>query len=207
MTSRFRFEYVKQQVDALTYIQQHVQLHRVGIIYKGLCPFHDEHTPSFTVYPIGYQENPYVSFYCFGCSAGGDILEFRRRLQHLTNPTAALELFEQELGIEPDDTVLQLTLLRDELRRQQHSDDVSLSLSDLNVICSRICRHYLAWVEANLPTRYEQELGVMHGYYRSLDDQLLNLSALEAQGLIDTTHEFLALRRATLEGLINNGEN
>ena len=43
----------------------------------GLCPFHNEKTPSFTVYP---DTN---SFYCFGCGAGGDVISFIRRIDNL----------------------------------------------------------------------------------------------------------------------------
>ena len=55
----------------------YVQLKRRGRNLVGLCPFHNEHTPSFNLYP----ENG--SFYCFGCGAGGDIITFVRRIENL----------------------------------------------------------------------------------------------------------------------------
>ncbi|NQS89035.1 DNA primase, partial [Patescibacteria group bacterium] len=47
-----------------------IQLKRAGINYKALCPFHQEKTPSFCVFP---KTN---SFYCFGCHHGGDVIKF-----------------------------------------------------------------------------------------------------------------------------------
>ena len=52
-------------------------LKRRGRNLVGLCPFHNEKTPSFTVYP----ENN--SFYCFGCGAGGDVISFVKRVENL----------------------------------------------------------------------------------------------------------------------------
>ena len=62
-------------VDA---ISGHVHLKRNGRIYKGLCPFHSERTPSFTVYPDTQ------SYYCFGCGAGGDVINFTKEINGLT---------------------------------------------------------------------------------------------------------------------------
>ncbi|MBO5410602.1 MAG: DNA primase [Clostridia bacterium] len=58
-------------------ISSHVSLKRRGKTLVGLCPFHNEKTPSFTVYPDTR------SFYCFGCGAGGDVISFVRRVDNL----------------------------------------------------------------------------------------------------------------------------
>lgn len=58
-------------------VSTYVRLRRRGRTLVGLCPFHGEKTPSFTVYP----ENN--SFYCFGCGAGGDVITFVRRIENL----------------------------------------------------------------------------------------------------------------------------
>ena len=54
-----------------------VELRKRGINYIGLCPFHNEKTPSFTVYP----ENG--SYYCFGCGQGGDVITFVMKNENL----------------------------------------------------------------------------------------------------------------------------
>lgn len=71
------FEELKYRNDIVTVIGNYVSLRRRGRNLVGLCPFHSEKTPSFTVYPDSQ------SFYCFGCGAGGDVISFIRRMEHL----------------------------------------------------------------------------------------------------------------------------
>ena len=58
-------------------IGSYVTLRRAGSNFNGLCPFHSEKTPSFTVFPAT------KSFYCFGCGAGGDVISFVMRAENL----------------------------------------------------------------------------------------------------------------------------
>ena len=68
---------LQERVDIEEVISSHITLRRRGRTLVGLCPFHNEKTPSFTVYP---DTN---SFYCFGCGAGGDVISFIRRIDNL----------------------------------------------------------------------------------------------------------------------------
>lgn len=68
---------IKYRNDIETAVSQYVNLKRRGKNLVGLCPFHGEKTPSFTVYP----ENG--SFYCFGCGAGGDVFTFTGLIENL----------------------------------------------------------------------------------------------------------------------------
>lgn len=68
---------IKYRNDIETAISQYVNLKRRGKNLVGLCPFHSEKTPSFTVYP----ENG--SFYCFGCGVGGDVFTFTGLIENL----------------------------------------------------------------------------------------------------------------------------
>lgn len=68
---------IKYRNDIESVISQYVNLRRRGKNLVGLCPFHNEKTPSFTVYP----ENG--SFYCFGCGAGGDVITFISLIENL----------------------------------------------------------------------------------------------------------------------------
>ena len=73
-------EYVQEVVrrtDIVDLIGSYVQLRHRGRTQTGLCPFHNEKTPSFVVYP----ENQ--SFYCFGCGVGGDAITFVRKINNL----------------------------------------------------------------------------------------------------------------------------
>ena len=65
---------VKESVDIVSLISEHVPLKRTGRRYSGCCPFHDEKTPSFSVNPeLGF-------FYCFGCHKKGDAITFLREM-------------------------------------------------------------------------------------------------------------------------------
>lgn len=68
---------LKGYSDIEQIISSYVRLTRRGRIHVGLCPFHNEKTGSFTVYPDSQ------SFYCFGCGAGGDVVSFIRRVENL----------------------------------------------------------------------------------------------------------------------------
>lgn len=61
---------LKSRADIVSVVSEHVVLRKVGRSHKGLCPFHKEKSPSFTV-----RADPPV-FHCFGCGAGGDVVEF-----------------------------------------------------------------------------------------------------------------------------------
>lgn len=73
-------------------ISSYVTLKRAGSNFSGLCPFHNEKTPSFTVFP-GTK-----SFYCFGCGAGGDVITFIMKAENLDYPSA-LEFLAKRAGI------------------------------------------------------------------------------------------------------------
>ncbi len=68
---------LQEKADIESFISANISLKRRGKTLVGLCPFHNEKTPSFTVYP---ESN---SFYCFGCGAGGDVITFVRRMENL----------------------------------------------------------------------------------------------------------------------------
>ncbi len=83
---------LKYRSDIETVISTYVGLKRKGRNLSGLCPFHSEKTPSFTVYP----ENQ--SFYCFGCGAGGDVVTFVRKIENLEY-VEALRLLASRAGM------------------------------------------------------------------------------------------------------------
>ncbi|PWL59796.1 MAG: DNA primase [Oscillospiraceae bacterium] len=85
-------EELKYRSDIEQVISSYVPLKRTGRNLKGLCPFHSEKTPSFTVYP----ENQ--SFYCFGCGAGGDVVTFIRKIENLEY-VEALRFLAQRAGM------------------------------------------------------------------------------------------------------------
>lgn len=78
-------------------ISSYVVLKRAGNTYKGLCPFHNEKTPSFTVYP---QTG---SYYCFGCQNGGDVITFIRSAENL-DYMEAVRLLADKAGLNMPET-------------------------------------------------------------------------------------------------------
>ena len=83
---------IKARSDIETVVSSVVTLKRTGLNLKGLCPFHSEKTPSFTVYP-GTQ-----SYYCFGCGAAGDVITFVMRSENL-DYVSAVETLAKRAGI------------------------------------------------------------------------------------------------------------
>lgn len=86
-------EEIKYRNDIEDVISGYVTLKRAGSNLLGLCPFHSEKTPSFTVF-AGTK-----TFYCFGCGAGGDVISFIMRQENL-DYREALELLARRAGIE-----------------------------------------------------------------------------------------------------------
>lgn len=88
---------LKFKTDIEDIISTYVTLRKNGSTSKGLCPFHNEKTPSFTVY------NDTQSFYCFGCGAGGDAVTFIKKIENL-DYIDAVKLLAQRAGLQmPDD--------------------------------------------------------------------------------------------------------
>lgn len=88
---------LRLKTDVVDLISSYVSLKKRGNTYVGLCPFHNEKTPSFTVY-----ENT-QSFYCFGCGAGGDGVSFMRKIENL-DYIDAVKALAQRAGMQmPDD--------------------------------------------------------------------------------------------------------
>ncbi|HUI93054.1 MAG TPA: DNA primase [Chitinivibrionales bacterium] len=85
-------EEIRNAINIADVVGRHVALRPAGQNLKGLCPFHKEKTPSFTVSPAK------GIFYCFGCHKGGDVFKFLMELEGLTFPEA-LRLLADEAGI------------------------------------------------------------------------------------------------------------
>ena len=85
-------EEIRYRCDIEDVIGSYVTLKRAGSNRNGLCPFHGEKTPSFTVFPNT------KSFYCFGCGAGGDVITFIQKIENL-DYVASLEFLAARAGI------------------------------------------------------------------------------------------------------------
>lgn len=123
-------------------VSSYVHLSKRGKISVGLCPFHNEKTPSFTVYPDTQ------SFYCFGCGAGGDVVSFIRRIENLEY-VEAIRLLAQRAGLQmPDDTQ------NDEAAR------LKMRILELNRQAARFFHHNLTTPAGITGLRYFRERGL-----------------------------------------------
>ena len=77
---------LRARVDIVSLVSDYVALTKSGVNYKGLCPFHGEKTPSFTVH-----EGKGI-FHCFGCGVGGDAIGFLKRIENLSYPETLIRL-------------------------------------------------------------------------------------------------------------------
>ena len=102
MISRDTIDEILLRNDIESLISGYIPLKRAGANLKGLCPFHNEKTPSFVVYPA---DN---SFFCFGCGVGGNAITFIRQIERLDYPDA-VEFLAKRAGI---------TVVRDNEREQ-----------------------------------------------------------------------------------------
>jgi len=131
---------VRQAADIVDFIAQVTPLKLAGKSYKGLCPFHREKTPSFTV------DRGKGLFYCFGCGTGGDVFKFLTLTERFTFPEA-VEHVAGRVGIE----------LPKKKRTAKESDKEDL----LEVLdeASEAFHQALGWGD-NVAKRYLDERGV-----------------------------------------------
>jgi len=117
------FEEVKNRYEIVSFISQFVKLKKVGKNYVGLCPFHSERTPSFTVSPDKQI------FKCFGCGAAGDVVTFYMKYKNLDFKEALFELAEKA-GIKVD-------------KRYFSSKQKEKDLVELNFKIAKLYQHFL----------------------------------------------------------------
>ncbi|GAB4269099.1 DNA primase [Thermincola ferriacetica] len=87
---------IRQRNDIYTIVSEYLRLKKQGRNYVGLCPFHNEKTPSFTVSPEKQM------YYCFGCGAGGNVISFIMQIENLNFPEAVKFLADKAGIVIPD---------------------------------------------------------------------------------------------------------
>lgn len=82
---------LRQKVDIVDVVSDYVQLRRSGRSYSGLCPFHNERTPSFSV------SQDRGMYHCFGCGAGGTVINFVMDIEGVSFQEAVIVLRSEQV--------------------------------------------------------------------------------------------------------------
>ncbi len=115
-------EEIRMKNDIVDVISSYVKLQKKGSSYFGLCPFHNEKSPSFSVSPSKQM------YYCFGCGAGGNVLTFIMEYENYSFPEA-LKYLADRVGVE-----LPQQEMSEEMKRQQ---DLRSRILDINKMAAR----------------------------------------------------------------------
>jgi DNA primase len=143
---------VRQANDIVQVVQSWVPLKKAGASWKGLCPFHQERSPSFNVVPSKQI------FHCFGCGEGGDVFAFVQKREKV-DFVEALKLLAERAGIAlPDEPLDDSQRLDSERRRKE--EEAQRRLLDLAS----------AWFRRNLEEGSEGAQALDYARKRGLDD-------------------------------------
>ncbi|MGW8312107.1 MAG: DNA primase [Desulfuromonadales bacterium] len=94
-----KIQEIRERLDIVDVISSYLPLKRSGVNHQGLCPFHQEKTPSFNV------NSARQIFHCFGCGVGGNVFSFVMRMEGLSFPDA-VRLLGQKAGVEVEEEAL-----------------------------------------------------------------------------------------------------
>ena len=198
MADRSDIDEVRTRIDLVSVIERYVTLKRAGGKLKGLCPFHSEKTPSFTVSPeIG-------RWYCFGsCAEGGDVFKFVQKIENLSFPEAL-----ERLALQAN-----VTLTSRNPRGEGASGDggggtVRTEAGEkdriykINALALRFYREVLG--RSPVARDYLQERGLVHAAQENFS---LGFAADEWDGLCRfLTQKGVAMADAEKAGLVTIGE-
>ncbi len=180
-----KIEEIKSRVDIVELAAEYLTLKKAGRNYLGLCPFHQEKTPSFTV------NREKQIFYCFGCGEGGNVITFLMKIANKTFPEVIKELAEKT-GV-----VLPSPLATKEGRQ---NDSLRESIANLNLRAAqqyarnlyspagKIAQDYLKTRGITPETVKQFRLGFAQDSWRSLAEHIegngLSLKMAEQAGLV-----------------------
>jgi DNA primase len=180
-----KIEEIKSRVDIVELASEYLTLKKAGRNFIGLCPFHQEKTPSFTV------NRDKQIFYCFGCGEGGNVITFLMKIADKTFPEAIKDLAEKTGVVLP-------TMLSGKESRQK--DSLKESIINLNLRAAqhfsrnlfspagKVAREYLQNRSISEETIKQFRLGYVPDTWRSLTDYIegsgSSLKLAEQAGLV-----------------------
>ncbi|PTH45352.1 DNA primase [Staphylococcus agnetis] len=142
---------IKENTDILDVVSEYVKLEKRGRNYIGLCPFHDEKTPSFTV-----SEDKQIC-HCFGCKKGGNIFQFIQEIENVSF-TEAVKHLGDRINIQVD----------------IHSNDTSHQIASNDLQMIQMHETLLEYYHYILTKTVEGEVALKYLYERGFTDQMIN---------------------------------
>ena len=191
---------LRNRCDIVSVISRYVELKKSSSSFVGLCPFHNEKTPSFHVNPAKQF------FYCFGCHAGGDVITFIMKIENLTYPEAVNFLAESVGMHVPKSTALdsEISMLRKKIL-------------EMNRVAARFFHDTLMSDKGGVALEYIKKRGLLPstvarfgiGYApESWDSLIKHMTAkgyskdnLKASGLVSTTERGMFDRFRNLQSI------
>ncbi len=180
-----KIEEIKSRVDIVELASEYLTLKKAGRNFIGLCPFHQEKTPSFTV------NRDKQIFYCFGCGEGGNVITFLMKISDKTFPEAIKDLAEKTGVVLPpmlsgkegrQKDSLKESIINLNLRAAQHFS------RNLSSPAGKVAREYLQNRSISEETIKQFRLGFTPDNWRSLKDSIegsgSSLKLAEQAGLI-----------------------
>ncbi len=180
-----KIEEIKSRVDIVELASEYLTLKKAGRNFIGLCPFHQEKTPSFTV------NRDKQIFYCFGCGEGGNVITFLMKIADKTFPEAIKDLAEKTGVVLPpmpsgkegrQKDSLKESIINLNLRAAQHFN------RNLSSGAGKVAREYLQNRSISEETIKQFRLGFVPDTWRSLTDYIessgSSLKLAEQAGLV-----------------------
>ena len=180
-----KIEEIKNRVDIVDLVSEYLTLKKAGRNFIGLCPFHQEKTPSFTV------NRDKQIFYCFGCGEGGNVITFLMKIADKTFPEAIKDLAEKTGVVLPpmpsgkegrQKDSLKESIINLNLRAVQHFN------RNLSSPAGKVAREYLQNRSISEETIKQFRLGFVPDTWRSLTDYIessgSSLKLAEQAGLV-----------------------
>jgi DNA primase len=169
---------IKNKLSVVDVVGETVQLKKAGTTFKGLCPFHGEKTPSFTVTP-GRD-----SWKCFGCGEGGDVFSFVMKRDGLSFPEA-LKVLATKAGVELDERTT-----REDARRARLRDVLESAIAFYHAVLTgsktgQAALDYLRKRGFSDETIKKHQLGYAPGGWDTLARQLAAKRQIRADDLVE----------------------
>ena len=169
---------IKNKLSVVDVVGETVQLKKAGTTFKGLCPFHGEKTPSFTVTP-GRD-----SWKCFGCGEGGDVFSFVMKRDGLSFPEA-LKVLATKAGVELDERTT-----REDARRARLRDVLESAIAFYHAVLTgsktgQVALDYLRGRGFSDETIQKHQLGYAPGGWDTLARQLAAKRQIRADDLVE----------------------